>query len=238
MQIEKSHLFEQIHKALWEKIRGGEIVPGQRLKDIEWAQRLGVSRTPVREAMRKMQQEGVLIPLAQGGYEVRGTSRRDLIELYRCRAALEALATEEAAAVADAADVARLEELVVRCDRAIEDGKLDAAFSLNSAFHKAIIDLSGNEHLRSLLDSLQKLVFFYRSALLKLSKENAEANAEYVKRLRVKQAHHRGILAALRAKDGRRAATLMGDHVRETAEDLLPAIPESKSDASQERGAA
>ena len=81
MQLEKTHLFEQIHQVLWDKIRNGEIVPGQRLKDVEWAQRLGVSRTPVREAMRKMQQEGVLIPLSQGGYEVRGSSRRDLIDL-------------------------------------------------------------------------------------------------------------------------------------------------------------
>src|SRR4029077_6682136 len=93
----RNHLFEQIHGILWEKIRSGEIESGQRLKDIEWARKLNVSRTPVREAMRKMQQEGVLIPLAQGGYEVRPTSRADLIELYRCRAALEALAAEEAA---------------------------------------------------------------------------------------------------------------------------------------------
>mgnify|MGYP003350718015 FL=1 len=91
----RNHLFEQIHGILWDKIRSGEIVAGQRLKDIEWARKLNVSRTPVREAMRKMQQEGVLVPLAQGGYEVRATSRTDLIELYRCRAALEALATEE-----------------------------------------------------------------------------------------------------------------------------------------------
>lgn len=104
---EKTHLFEQIHQILWDKIRSGEIVPGQRLKDIEWANRLGVSRTPVREAMRKMQQEGVLMPLAQGGYEVRPTSRRDLIELYRCRAALETLAAEEAAERFDEATATR-----------------------------------------------------------------------------------------------------------------------------------
>ncbi|MCW5603303.1 MAG: GntR family transcriptional regulator [Burkholderiales bacterium] len=227
MEIEKNHLFEQIHKLLWEKIRSGEIVPGQRLKDIEWAQRLGVSRTPVREAMRKMQQEGVLIPLAQGGYEVRGTSRRDLVELYRCRAALEALATEDAAARAGAAEVERLEKLVKQCDDAIAVNDLDAAFAHNSAFHKAIVDLSGNAHLQGLLDSLQKLVFFYRSALLKMSKDDAGSRALYVERLRVKQDRHRAILAAVRVNDAARAGALMRDHVRETAEDLLPAVPDT-----------
>lgn len=238
MEVEKNHLFEQIHKVLWEKIRSGEIVPGQRLKDIEWAQRLGVSRTPVREAMRKMQQEGVLIPLAQGGYEVRGTSRRDLIELYRCRAALEALATEDAAARAGDAELAKLERLVTQCDEDIAGGDLDAAFAHNSGFHKAIVDLSGNTHLQGLLESLQKLVFFYRSALLKMSKDDSGNRAQYVERLRIKQDHHRAILDAIRAKDAARAGALMRDHVRETAEDLLPAVPETETNPANERGAA
>jgi DNA-binding GntR family transcriptional regulator len=238
MQIEKNHLFEQIHKVLWEKIRSGEIVPGQRLKDIEWAQHLGVSRTPVREAMRKMQQEGVLIPLAQGGYEVRGTSRRDLIELYRCRAALEALAMEDAVAQAGDKEVKHLEHLIAQCDQAIADGDLDAAFSLNSGFHKAILDLSGNTHLQTLLDSLQKLVFFYRSALLKMSKDDPASAALYVERLRIKQDHHREILDACKARDGTRAAALMRDHVRATAEDLLPVVPDTESVPAVEKGAA
>ncbi len=238
MQIEKNHLFEQIHKVLWEKIRNGEIVPGQRLKDIEWAQHLGVSRTPVREAMRKMQQEGVLIPLTQGGYEVRGTSRKDLIELYRCRAALEALATEDAVARAGDREVVQLEQLVAQCDQAIAGGDLDAAFSLNSAFHKAVLDLSGNTHLQTLLDSLQKLVFFYRSALLKMSRNDPASAALYVERLRVKQTHHRTILDAFRAGDGTRAAMLMRDHVRETAEDLLPVVPDTEAVPMVEKGAA
>ena len=234
----RNHLFEQIHNILWDKIRSGEIVPGQRLKDIEWARRLNVSRTPVREAMRKMQQEGVLIPLAQGGYEVRATSREDLIELYRCRAALEALAAEEAAARIDKATARRLENLVACCDDAIARGDLDAAFSLNTVFHTAIIELSNNAHLRNLLDALRKLVLFYRAALLDISKNDPENRALYIERLRVKQTHHRKILSALKKKDGPRAAELMRDHVRATAEDLLPVVPDSESEAIDERGAA
>jgi DNA-binding GntR family transcriptional regulator len=223
----RNHLFEQIHGILWEKIRSGEIEPGQRLKDIEWARKLNVSRTPVREAMRKMQQEGVLVPLTQGGYEVRATSRVDLIELYRCRAALEALAADEAAGRFDETVAARFEALIARADDAIERGDLDAAFALNTQFHAAVLELSGNRHLGGLLEALQRLVMFYRAALLRLSRDDPRSKSLYLERLRVKQDRHREIFAALRAKDGVRAAALMQAHVRETAEDLLPAVPES-----------
>ena len=233
----RNHLFEQIHGILWDKIRSGEIMPGQRLKDIEWARKLNVSRTPVREAMRKMQQEGVLIPLAQGGYEVRPTSREDLIELYRCRAALEALAAEEAAARCDESAAKRLEQLVARCDGAIVRGDLDAAFALNTDFHTALIELAGNGHLAGLLDTLRRLVLFYRSALLQHSRADARNKALYVDRLRIKQDRHRDSLAALRAKDGARAAALMQSHVRETAEDLLPALPETARGADDRSAA-
>jgi DNA-binding GntR family transcriptional regulator len=235
----RNHLFEQIHGLLWDKIRSGEIVPGQRLKDIEWARKLSVSRTPVREAMRKMQQEGVLVPLAQGGYEVRATSRADLIELYRCRAALEALAAEEAAARFDDTAARAFDDLVARCDAAIARDDLDGAFALNTRFHEALLELCGNQHLRTLLDTLHRLVLFYRAALLRLSRNDPKNKALYLERLRVKQERHREILAALRVRDGARAAALMQAHVRETAEDLLPAVPETEpAPAEQSRDAA
>jgi DNA-binding GntR family transcriptional regulator len=222
-------LFEQIHDILWEKIRSGEIRPGERLKDIVWAKKLGVSRTPVREAMRKMQQEGVLNLLSHGGYEVRATSQKDLIELYRCRAALEALAAEETAAQADDRLVKNLTQLVDDCDAAIERGDLDNAFSLNTKFHTVIVERSNNDHLGSLLETLRKLVLFYRGALLNVAKGDSGERAVYLDRLRVKQQRHREILAAIGSRDGTLAASLMLAHVRETAEDLLPAVRESGS---------
>jgi len=184
--------------------------------------------------MRKMQQEGVLVPLAQGGYEVRATSQVDLVELYRCRAALEALAAEDAAGRFDATVAARFDDLIGRADAAIERGDLDAAFALNTGFHAAVLELSGNRHLAGLLDALQRLVLFYRTALLRLSRDDARTKSLYLDRLRAKQDRHREILAALRVKDGARAAALMRAHVRETAADLLPAVPESAGVAEEQ----
>ncbi len=93
--------------------------------------------------------------------------------------------------------------------------------------------MSGNRHLGGLLDALQRLVMFYRAALLRISRDNPDGKSLYLERLRVKQDRHREIFAALRARDGARAAALMQAHVRETAEDLLPAVPESTTGADE-----
>ena len=85
-------LYEQIYDALWDLIFKGEIQSGQRLSDREWAERLSTSRTPVREAMRQMARDGVLIVLENGGYQVRTVDPQGLANLYRCRAPLAALA--------------------------------------------------------------------------------------------------------------------------------------------------
>jgi DNA-binding GntR family transcriptional regulator len=220
--LEKTHLFDRIYDILWDKIGTGEIQPGHRLKDIEWAEKLQVSRTPVREAMRKMQHEGILLPLNSGGYQVRKLNDSDIIDLYRCRAALEAVAAEDAAENAKSSDVALLNKIIGDCDEAIEKNDLRTAFELNSRFHAAVLDLSSNLYVRQTCDSLRRMILFYRSSVLRQSQANETASEVYVSRLRIKQLHHRQIADAIAARDGQLAFRLMQNHVRETAEDLLP----------------
>lgn len=211
-----SHLFEQIHEIMWDKILRGEIVPSQRLKDIEWAKRLGVSRTPVREAMRKMQQEGILIPLSQGGYEVRSLSEKDRRELYRCRAALEALAVREAAEKFTPKAARQLELLLRGADDAIENDDLDQGFALTTEFHRLLIEFSQNAHLIGLCASLRKLVFFYRSARLNRVKSGKTDRQIYLRHLRAEQEEHHAIVAALSEGDGDKAVKLMEHHLLDT----------------------
>ncbi|MBE9064778.1 GntR family transcriptional regulator [cf. Phormidesmis sp. LEGE 11477] len=215
-----SHLFEQIHEILWHKILGGEIEPMQRLKDVEWAKRLGVSRTPVREAMRKMQQEGILIPLSQGGYEVRAVSVDDLHGLYRCRSALEVQAIREAFNNFSPKTQNQFEVLIRKADKAIDKGDFDKVFQLNSEFHRTLIELSQNTHLVGLCETLQKLILYYRSALLNRVKSDSSRQEEYIKRLQTKQVEHRAIIDALAEQDVERAAELMQCHLLETAQHM------------------
>ncbi|MFM0045698.1 GntR family transcriptional regulator [Paraburkholderia sediminicola] len=208
-----SHMFDRVHDLLWDMIIKGEIKPGERLKDSDWSVRLSLSRTPVREAMRKLQQEGVLLPLVSGGYQVRTVSNNDLTELYTCRAALESMATELASQRMKSHDLARLAETIYAADEAINKEELDIAFALNSSFHKQIAELADNSHLNFLSETLNKLVLFYRSALLNRVKSDPQLTSAYQDRLRIKQDAHRAIVAAMVAGKHKDAGDLMREHV-------------------------
>ncbi|NIA70978.1 GntR family transcriptional regulator [Pelagibius litoralis] len=218
--VRSSHLFEQIHEILWGKILQGEIEPTQRLKDVEWAAKLGVSRTPVREAMRKMQQEGILIPLNQGGYEVRSVTMTDLHDLYRCRSALEVQAVREAAEHFGPKVAKHFTSLIRMTDQAIERNDLDRVLALNSEFHRDLIEQSGNVHLPGLCETIRKLTLFYRTALLNRAKADARRKKDYVQRLKAKQKEHRAIIKALTEQDGEKAASLMQSHLLQTAQHM------------------
>jgi len=220
------HLYEQIHEILWDKILRQEIVPKQRLKDSEWAKHLGVSRTPVREAMRKMQQEGILLALTQGGYEVRNPSEKDLKGLYSCRAALEALAAKEATPNTGKKDLRTLELILQRTDAALNSGDLDAIFELNTQFHKTIIDLSDNQHLKALCDTLRRLILFYRSALLNKVKDGSKDRSAYIQRLTKKNREHGDIVKAIADGDAVRASALMEQHTLSVANQMESEIQE------------
>lgn len=215
-----SPLFEQIHDILWRKILDSEIRPMQRLKDVEWAKKLGVSRTPVREAMRKMQQEGILIPLNLGGYEVRPVSETDLRGLYRCRSALEVQAVREAAESFAPKDVKHFKALIRMTDEAIDQRDLDCVLRLNSEFHRDLILKSRNVHLIGLCDAIRKLALFYRTALLNRAKSDKNRQKDYIERLLVKQREHREIIRALAERDAERAARHMQSHLLETAQHM------------------
>ncbi|MFM0740584.1 GntR family transcriptional regulator [Paraburkholderia xenovorans] len=215
-----AHMFDQVHDHLWELIIKGDIKPGDRLKDTEWAGKLGLSRTPVREAMRKLQQEGVLLPLSAGGYQVKSVSNKDLEELYTCRAALEKLATMEASRRIDKQQCQALMQTVELADKAILKKQFDTAFRLNSDFHKAVFEIADNSHLAFLLESISKLVLFYRSALLNRVKSTPELAEAYIARLTAKQEAHRAIVRAMASGEHDEAGELMHAHVLASIKEL------------------
>ncbi|WP_444633979.1 GntR family transcriptional regulator [Cupriavidus oxalaticus] len=206
-------LFDQVHDVLWDMICRGDIKPGDRMKDSEWSAKLGLSRTPVREAMRKLQQDGVLLPLTAGGYQVKSVRSTDLAELYTCRAALEALAAEQASRRLNAEAHQQLIDTIHEADLAIEADELDRAFSMNGRFHKEIFLIADNGHLDLLGAMLSRLVLFYRSALLNRVKSDPSLAQSYRARLLIKQKDHKSIVAAMYAGNHALAATLMRDHV-------------------------
>jgi DNA-binding GntR family transcriptional regulator len=221
--IAKQHMFDQIYEHMLEQISSGGVSPGDRIKDSEWATRLGVSRTPVREAIRKLSQEGLLISLPMGGYQIRRLTGRELVDLYRCRAALEAAAVREVA-LAPAPELLLALQAVLRdTDSAIAARDLQRGFDLNSRFHAVIVDGCTNSFVKNMLASLQRMIRFYRGTALREAKASTEGIDVYLDRLKIKQNHHQAIYKAIAAGKEEQAARLMNDHVTATVEDLTDA---------------
>lgn len=213
-------LHQQVYEHLWSALIAGDLPAGARLKDSEWAGRLGVSRTPVREAFRKLVQDGALDPLDSVGFAVHAFTADDLHGLYRCRAALEALAAEEVAAAADASLLAGLAVNLGTAQAALHAGDLDALQRVNGEFHLLLLEASRNRYLRRLLEQTARSVRMARRQVLRHAAADATRREDYRRSLQPVIDDHRALYEALAAADARRAAALMHGHLLATARDM------------------
>lgn len=216
-------LHEQVYEVIWRAIQSGEIAPGGRLRDTDWAARLGISRTPVREALRKLAHDGVLLSLDSGGYQLRRPGRRDIIDLYECRAVLEGLAAARAATRATADDLATLEQLLDETQKALDVPDLARVYDRNGEFHRRLCAVAGNEPLQHTLAQLTRRVEFARTTLLR-SAAGGPTQEPYVASLRQDLAEHRELLTALTAGDATRAEHIARTHIERTAREQAAMI--------------
>ena len=212
-------LFDQIYEILWSNIISGQIRPGSRMSDLEWSGKLNVSRTPVREAMRKLQQDGVLLPLNRGGYELRRVTTEDLGNLYRCRAALEALATRDAVQNGTPAHFSKLQEIVDGSQKALDSGNFSRAFELNTRFHDQILACSRNAYLERMLKDLRRMILFARSTLMSAASTH-QFTEPYIRHLYRVQVDHREVLEAIETGSEQAAAMRMQQHIENTSGDM------------------
>ncbi|MCA1196301.1 GntR family transcriptional regulator [Saccharopolyspora sp. 6V] len=196
----RTPLREQVRRALQDRISDGRLRPGDRLYEQEIAAEFGVSRVPVREAIRMLQSEGLVdVAPNRRGVFVRSLDRAQVEELFDVREALEALAARLAASRASADDADRLGVLAERARRAWAGGDVDAMSAANTEFHDRIVALSGNALLASVLEPLHgRLAWLFRLNL----------EPERVCR------EHDELHAAIAGGDGDRAAELALGHVR------------------------
>nr|WP_093418288.1 GntR family transcriptional regulator [Saccharopolyspora flava] len=193
-------LRDQVHDELQARISDGRLRPGDRLFEQELAIEFGVSRVPVREAIRMLQSAGMVeVRPRRRGVFVRSLDRQQLEELFDVREALEALAARLAAERSESADVEHLGELVARAREALDDQDTDAMSEANTEFHDKLVALSRNELLASMLEPLHGRL----AALFRLNLEPARVCRE-----------HEELYAAIASGDAERAAELARGHVR------------------------
>jgi len=211
-------------RLLREAILSGELPPGQVLGEELLGRRLGISRTPVREALVLLQLDGLVEQPANRRAVVRTFTADDLNEMHSLRAVLEGHAARSAAGRLTPRDLSALER---SCERyaslATRDDELPQLVEENMAFHDTIVRAAGSERLAQMIRSTTALPIIYRSYMT-YSRENRERA----------HADHLGILEALRAEDAPRADKLMKDHVllaRDIALDHLALMESAEASA-------
>jgi DNA-binding GntR family transcriptional regulator len=191
-------------------ILDGRLEPRRRLKEEELARELGISRTPVREALLVLQAEGLLDSAPNRGATVRAYEADDLDDLYQLRALLEGFAARRAATRISAEDVSRLRESCERfvALRAAED--LGELVQENLAFHTIVLEAAASRRLTEMVRQVVQLPLVYRSFYW-YSPEQKQISEHY----------HRQLTAALAAGDAERAELVMKEHVLEARDFLI-----------------
>lgn len=192
-------LRDQIREQLRKRIIDGRLPPGARLVERELAAELGVSRVPVREAVRMLESEGFVQVVPRRGVVVKQLSRTDVEELFDVRESLEVLATRRAAENSRPADLRRLAQHLKKARRALDTGKIEQFGDANEAFHDEIIALARNHLLAGMLEPLQgRLHWLFRQI------DNPESLWE----------EHQRLYGAIASGDPERATTQALSHVR------------------------
>ena len=160
-------LRDVVFNTLRQAILKGELKPGERLLEIALAERLGVSRTPVREAMRKLEQEGLVVMIPRRGAQVASITEKDLNDVLEVRIALENVAIEKACKLITEEELGRLWVAAKEFEKTKAEGNLVRLAEADVAFHEIIYQASDNKRLNQVLNNLREQMYRYRLEYVK-----------------------------------------------------------------------
>jgi len=211
---------------LRELILAGELPSGARIAELAIVERLGVSRTPIRAALMRLEQEGLLEALPNGGYAVRTFSERDVSDAIELRGTVEGLAARLAAERGASPDVLRqarecLEQIDgVLSQPALDDEAFTRYVTLNEAFHNFLCELAGSDVVARELERVVRLPFASPSGFVVLQANSPQARDMLI----VAQDQHRQVLDAIERREGSRAEAIMREHSRIAQRNLRDAM--------------
>ena len=202
---------ERAYEHLKAAILAGEIPPGERLTEEHLAKALGISRTPIREALHKLESEGLITPLATRGFVAARDSQAEVEELFEIRAVLEGYALRVLAGRVTDPVLAELEAAVREAEAALARGQLDAVFSSNTRFHDTLHALlTDKRRLYHQMVTMRQYVLRYRRNTLQYPDGGQRTVAG-----------HRKILLALRLRDPDLCERVMREHLHDSKRDTL-----------------
>src|SRR6187549_1318429 len=203
MRLVHNSLHDEVAAQLRDRIFSGELMPGTFLDEVQLAEQMKISRTPLREALKVLTAEGLVRHEPRRGCFVNEVTEQDLDEIFPVIALLEGRCAFEAAQNATDADLEALEDLHQKLSRHAKAKRINEYYATNFAIHEAIIALAGNRWLASVIGDLRKLV-----KLARLQQLHAPG------RLEQSLSEHLAVFAALKARDAEGADAAMRTHLQ------------------------
>lgn len=183
------------------QILSGNLGPGEPVNEKAFAERNSVSRGPIREACRKLEQAGLVTIIPNRGVFVRKLQAKDAIEICDIRAVLSGYAGRILAETVNSSQMADLTEMVERMEKEAKLRNVEGFYSINSEFHQAIFDFADNQRLREMYAAINKELYLFRWRAMLVSPDLEKSNRE-----------HQEILKALSERDAARTAMMMERH--------------------------
>ncbi len=210
-------LRDVVFRTLRKGILHGDLRPGERLMEIQLANRLGVSRTPIREAIRMLELEGLVVNIPRRGAQVSSITGKDLRDVLEVRKGLEDLAVSLACARMAEPDHEALFEASRKFEEMVDERDITALAEADEAFHDIIFHATDNRRLSQLLNNLREQMYRYRVEYLKDEENRRSLIAE-----------HDRLCEALRAKDADTARQVMEMHIERQAASIESEIGEKE----------
>jgi len=195
-------LREIVYEELKNQILMGEIPPGTRMMEIELAEEMGVSRTPVREAIRKLENEGLVTIEPRKGAYASDVSIKDMVDVLEVREDLEGMAAALAADKATEEDKEALQKITEAYKKAVADQDTEEIIKYDEQFHQLIVNCTGNKTLIQLFSQVQELALRFRYIYY-----------DDMSRYKNMPADHRKIEEAILSGNSQKARVAAGEHV-------------------------
>lgn len=197
---EKKSLGSHVYDQLQQLIASGDLAWGSRLVESQLAEKMEISRTPVREALHRLEIEGFITRSTTGGYYVSGLDRDDILEIFGIRSVLESYAARLAALRGTQQEMDLLEKKIAEYQQALDKGWFHELPEINTRFHDLFYSMSHSPRLIKMINDLKNQIVRFRGFLL----QNRE---------RAVMSHHLRILEYIRRKEGDLVEQAMKEHI-------------------------
>lgn len=207
---DKYSLRGRVFHRIREDILRGRYKRDEALKELQISSELGVSRTPVREALRQLELEGLVTIIPNKGAVVAGIDAKDIADIYAIRSMIEGLSAQWAALNISEEQIDELEEIVYLSEFHLQKGHKEQLYELDTKFHEMLYEASQSKILKHVLSDFHHYVQRVRKTSLSNNERAKKSIAE-----------HKAILEALRKGDAEQASALTNIHVKNTAQNVL-----------------